>query len=189
MPEKSEDVVIKENAWKEAFYCYATAYIYEKRATKFLNYIRYTQFLGIAVPSSVGFLVLSGTQVSELGKYIAGILALFQLLLTIASINWKWDETYALSIQYSNNNKRISNKFQEIAENPIKDFNTFKHKFDLLIVENNSQSENDEKQLFSDLEKRIGHRAALRNFQKPCLGCNTIPKSMTSTQCDTCGNF
>ena len=41
----------------------------------------------------------------------------------------------------------------------------------------------------TDKEKRIGMRFGLRELSRKCVGCNEIPLSMNTSNCDICGNF
>ena len=47
----------------------------------------------------------------------------------------------------------------------------------------------DNKQSISEAEKRAGMRASLRQLQKECVNCKTIPISMIASDCPICGRF
>jgi len=59
MSETNEIEKIKEECRKESFYCFATAYIFEKKAKRLKFLLRLLQFIGIATPLFVGSLVIN----------------------------------------------------------------------------------------------------------------------------------
>ncbi|MEK0336651.1 MAG: hypothetical protein QQN41_04360 [Nitrosopumilus sp.] len=184
--------LMREDCWDNAVHCFGTAYIFEKRAEMLKKRLTRINFLGVVVPITVGAIVISfGINFEYVGFVIAiaGILGIGQLISSIWSLAAKWDDSYAYALESTSSNYSLSNKFQSLGKNPPQEISGLKLQYELLITENQSRSQSDYKQNISDMEKRMGLRASLRNFERECNGCRRIPKSMEASDCDVCGNF
>lgn len=182
----------RQDCWDEAVNCFGTGYIFEKRARQYRLKIKILQFLGIAVPASVGVLVVSfGKEFKYLNwvLVVASIVALFQFVISIWALVSNWQETYTYSLNSSAENNKLSNRFSGLAKNPPQDFQEFNLTFNILKTENEYRKKDDNKQGIIDKEKRMGMCAGLRQFRRECSTCHKVPESMEPSGCDTCGNF
>jgi mobilome CxxCx(11)CxxC protein len=176
--------LLKNESEKHSFHSFGTAYIFNKRAKKISRYSNWLKVLGIIIPTTVGGLALSyGTDshLLLLAITIALPLGIFQLVLSVLAIIYKWDDELAYSYESNNAHNSLYHDFMTL-ENLKMQFNT-------LFTKLKAREEQDEKHNISDKELRLGMRHALRQFNWPCKGCNNIPTSMESTKCDVCGNF
>lgn len=186
------DVDIRNKCWDEAVYCFGTASVFEKRSRAYKRRLQWLTFLGLAVPLAVGGIVMSfgvDSPYIVLVIALASLLGLAQLILSLWSLVAKWDDMFAYSVESCSDNYRLSDLFKSLAqfENP----NSLEHlnRYELLQTENRMRSGRDSQQTLSDREKRMGLRAALRQFQRTCVACKLVPVSMKSSKCDVCGNF
>lgn len=183
---------LRKKCWDEAFHSFGTAEIFRKRASKYRRLLRSLTFLGVAVPTAVGGIVLSfgvDFKYTSIVILIASILGLAQLILSLWSLVAKWDDTYAYSLESLSDNGKLSSLFQELAESPPNDRDEFRTRYDLLQAESRIRTERDNQQIITDKEKRYGMRASLRQFRRECVSCKQIPTSMEATDCDVCGNL
>lgn len=119
---------------------------------------------------------------------VAGILGLVPLVGSVWVLVAKWNDEYAYSLESETDNLEISNKFKELAKNPPKP-TEFMMRYELINAIDGIRNANDDGHGITDKEKRIRHRATLRQFSRTCSACHEIPRSMGPTNCDACGNF
>ncbi len=182
------DNKIKQQCWDKAVHSYGTGYIFQQRAAILKNRIKILTFFGIAVPLSIGSIVMSFGQHQKIlatALIIAGILGMLQLVGSAWSLVAKWDDSYSYSLEATSANYRLSHAYKKLAESSSLD----KSRFDLLEQEDQSRMDMDYKQGISENEKREGMRAALKQFQRTCVQCKQVPFSMKPSNCDVCGNF
>lgn len=182
---------IRQKCWDRALEAYGTGHIFEQRAICFRRRLRILTFLGIAVPATIGSIVLSFEKFLLLPYLIgiAGILLSLQLIGSIWSLVARWDDSYAYALESLTANHRLSSSYQRLAENPSSELADFQLRFDLLEKEDQLRSTEDYKQGITEEEKRAGMRAALRRFRRPCAACEEVPVSMDPSNCEVCGNF
>ncbi len=181
---------LRSEAWDNALYCFATATIFEKRASGLLIKIKALKFFSIGVPVLLGAVVLSfGTDL--IGKILPvfGGLAVIQLTLNVWAIVGNWEEKYAYLIESIADNHRLSSQFKDLGRLPPDDKNKLLEKLEQLKIADHYRSANDYKQSITDKEKIYGHRAALRQFKRECVECGVVPTSMEPKNCNVCGNF
>lgn len=114
---------------------------------------------------------------------------IFQIVFSGISLVYKWDDKFSYSLESQTDNRILSEDFQNLAKYSAIDIHELEKSFVVLKAKDNARNVQDEKIHFSDKENRKGMRYALWIRQKECATCKTIPKSMKSTDCDTCGNF
>lgn len=181
----------REECWNEAFYAYGTAWIFENRSFRQRMRLRLLSFLGIVVPLALGGTVASfGLKFKYLDMIIviAAVLGVIELVGTAWAIIANWQDEYAYSIESATSNYRLSERYKELAEKPPL-IDELRIKVALLNTENTIRKNSDIKHAVSDKDKRMGHRAALRQFRRACVACGKIPTSMKSSHCDICGNY
>lgn len=184
-------VVLKE-CWNQAVNSFGTAYIFEQRANRHRRYLRLLTFLGMIVPAIIGSIVLSfgiNAPVLPLLISVASILIPAQFFFSVWSLVSKWDDTLAYSTKSNSTNKNLSLRYRELARTPPEDDASLNQRVQFLQAEYQWQSRDDEVQGVTEKEKRMGMRAGLREFQRPCATCEKVPSSMKSTECPTCGQF
>lgn len=119
---------------------------------------------------------------------LASILGLVQLVGSIWSLTYRWDDDFGYAMESLSANRAFFERFKTLAEHPPK-VEEANYRYDILQAESQARSFADEKQGITEPEKRYGMRAALRQLQRKCVGCDQIPSSMRSSECDVCGNF
>ncbi len=183
---------LRQDCWNQALHAFGTAYIFERRAKKIGSKLKILTFLGIAVPLSVGALVLSWGADSKAIPYItflAGILGFVQLILSVWAIVAKWQDNYTYSQESTSSNYRLANKYELLAKYQSDDEKEQRINFDLLATESSARDDLDIKQGISEKEKRRGMRAALRKYKRECANCKLVPMSLEPSDCPVCGNF
>lgn len=184
--------VIRKDCWDQAIYAYGTAWIFEQRAKRSRLLLRLLDFLGIAVPVTVGGIILSfGTTPNYLPYIItaAGVLSIVQLVMSVWSLVARWEDALVYAEQSISSNHRLSREYESLGKNPPPELPDLRLRHTLLEKENQLRSELDNKQGLTEKEKRAGLRAGLRQFQRRCVACGQIPQSMKPSDCDVCGNF
>ncbi len=151
--------------------------------------MRLLAFSGIILPLTVGAVASAfGSDASFLPVviWLAGLLGIGQLGLSAWALTSKWDDALGYSQESMTDNSRIADEFRKLAQDVPPDF---KIRHAIIEAEARSRNTSDQRQGITDEEKRIGMRAALRQFERSRAGCNTVPKSMKATSCGVCGNF
>lgn len=189
LPPATNASLLRQDCWTNAVNAFGTGVLFERRAGGLRTKINVVTYLGIAVPLAVGGAVLAlGTGASLLPVLVgvAGVLGLAQLLASAWSLAAGWPACHAYAQEAASDNYRLANQFQSLGKAAPPDLAS---RFAVLEAEYQARSAMDTKQALSDEEKRRGMRAALRHYQRKCAQCQTVPKSMTPTDCDVCGNF
>ncbi len=184
---------IRRDCWDQALYAFATAVMYDRRARRLRRKIRLLQYLAVGVPLIAGTLFLA---VGSKSEYLSGIIAaasilgVVQALLFVWSLGEKWEDTYAGDIEGKAANESLRRSYEILAKNPPATETEFRRLWEMVEVEKRVREAIDNKALIDDKDKRAGHRAALHQFQVPCVTCKTIPADPTlASECPTCGNF
>lgn len=189
MTEPSPATKRRQDAWDHAIHTFGTAYIFEKRAKGPKIHLKLLAFSGLALPLILGsYVTIFGREAPQLERalVISGVIAAVQAVVTLWALVWKWDDQYSASLEAVVTNYRLASRFKEFASNPPADEDVV---YRLLKTELSVREAEDHKLLLKDKEKRMGLRAGLREFQRPCVACNVVPRSLTSSDCDVCGNF
>jgi mobilome CxxCx(11)CxxC protein len=185
--QKPNDLV--KHCIDRAFYAYGTSRIFERRAQNLGRKRNAITFLGIAVPLTVGSLILSfGTMPSLLPflVWIAGAIGTVQLILSLWSIVAHWDEQYSYAITAMLANTRLYNSWERLSKNQPPNLKELISETD---AEDQRQEQSDLTQHISEKEKHFAMRASLYYKGCACVTCNIKPASMKPSNCDTCGNF
>jgi mobilome CxxCx(11)CxxC protein len=173
-----------------ALQCYGTAYIFEKRTSKIRWKLNVLTFLGIAVPATggavIGIFSLSPQHINYI-LFPAGFLGIILFVLSIWSLVAKWNDNFFYYLESKSSNYRLSDDWAQLANTTTLSNGEFETKIQILEAESQLRSDLDNRHDISEKEKRMGMRAGLRKFQRPCAVCGEIPKSMKPTQCGVCG--
>lgn len=176
----------------EALKAHGTAYIFEKRAATVRTRLLILSFLGIAGPASVGAIISTYSLDNETTKIViggAGVIAIAQLLFSIWALVSKWDSNLASYIESKSSNYNLSSRFDNLAKDTTLAQHEFDTEFKILEKEAELRRALDHQFDITDKEKRMGMRYGLRQFQRPCAQCNTVPTNMKPTSCGVCGDF
>lgn len=183
---------ILSECWDKALYALATARVFSLRAQQKDIWLKINTCLGILLPSFVGGVVLTYGEAAKnlpLIIFIAGLLGILQLMLSVISVALAWQESKNYYIESSISNRNLYESFKNIAQFPSNDDKILKEDYDKLEVQERLRNDFDDKYPFSLKEERKGMRYALRHFKRECASCKTVPTSMKASNCDTCGNF
>ena len=104
------------------------------------------------------------------------------------SLVQRWDDNFAYALESMSANRSFYEQFKELASE-TRGQEEANLRYQLLQRESQARSKEDEKQGFTDNEKRMGMCARLRQLQRECAACHQVPTSMTPTNCNVCGNF
>lgn len=175
-----------------ALRCFGTAYLFEQRAAPLRIGIKVLTFSSLIGPLAIGALVISyGSE----GKFIpwavlaASILSFLQITVSLWSLVSRWQENLSYYLETKAHNYQLSDRFKDLANNTTYSDAKWRREFEILETFGTMRSQMDHQHDIEDEEKRMGMRAALRNFQRECVGCNTKPTSIESTDCSVCGQF
>jgi len=173
-----------------ALHCYGTAYIFEKRAASIGLKLRVLSFLGIAVPASVGAIIgafsLKPEYVTLIG-IIAAVFSVAQLVLSIWSLVSHWDIGLSYYLESKSANYKLAADFSQTGNTAIMSDTEFATRLQVLEKESEMRANLDNRYDISDFEKRMGMRAGLRKYQRPCVKCEKVPQSMKGSDCGVCG--
>jgi mobilome CxxCx(11)CxxC protein len=184
-------LALRAQCWDSALHAFGTGFIFEYRARACKRRLQWLTYVSLAVPLAIGLLVLGYGEFRGL-KVLIGIavaIGAVQAMLSLWSIIGGWVERYSYATSAVSANYLLSERFAKIASNPPSEYQTFRHDYEKLEVEDNLLQQQDYQQNIREDEKRMGMRAALRKFRRKCAGCDQVPNSMTPADCGVCGNF
>ncbi|MGW4461230.1 mobilome CxxCx(11)CxxC protein [Micromonospora sp. NPDC004704] len=183
---------LKQEIWDRALHAHATAFIFEQRARRLKRRLRWLTFVAQIVPVVVGGLALAyGAGFPLLGAAVAigAAVGLLQLIVSTWSVVSGWVESYGYASTSLVDNQRLARDFKQLGEDTTSATESIRHRADILRAIDDARQAQDYGQDISNEEKRIGMRAALRERQAKCAGCQHVPTDMNSTKCGVCGDF
>ena len=175
-----------------ALQSYGKAYIFEQRNHLFHFRLTMLKWLGIAVPLLVygiicSFKLSSAWQTGIIA--VASVVSTALLVLSAWAMAANWDEQYSKSLQSQLDFIELAKLYRELGTSTLFSVQAYRAevaRFDSIF----DRADRLAMELrISDNEKRMGMRAALREFQRACVGCKVVPTDINSTNCDVCGNF
>jgi mobilome CxxCx(11)CxxC protein len=175
----------------DALNAYGTSYIFQRRARLLKSRVQWITYIGFVVPMVVGLLVLAYGHLESLPVIIAvaAAIGIGQAVISLWSIVGGWVDGASYAATSATANDLLATKYIELASSPPSDLAEFRHLYGLLAAEDNARTEQDFQQGVKEAEKRMGMRAALRKYQRACVGCDQTPLDMKSTDCSICGNY
>lgn len=180
---------LRQECWEKRFYSFGTAKIFERRARALAKQRRLINFLGLASPLVIGAFAAAFTLDSAALRYvvvpIAGAFSVVQAVVSAWAIVARWDERYDYAVAATKANTRLTGEFDTLAAAP----RIAAREVESLRAEYARQEREDTAQHITDREKRYAMRSALFQYQSKCATCGVIPKNMTPSTCDSCGNF
>lgn len=183
---------LKQECWNGAFHTFGKGYIFDKRSKKYGRWVNLLKVSGIIVPAAIGGTALVYGYNSDfvaLAISIAAPLTLTQLIISVFAVVFKWDDEFAYSIEASQQYSVLADSFKKLGQFPPNSFSQLEKEYDLENTKHKSRIEQDSKHNLKEWELRKGMRYALREFKRQCYGCEIVPKSMKTTDCDICGKF
>jgi mobilome CxxCx(11)CxxC protein len=75
------------------------------------RYLKAKNFMGIIIPVLIGIVTSYGITIETLNK-ILFFTILFQLVLSVLSLNNKWDDAYSYYLESTNDNSQLSNDYK-----------------------------------------------------------------------------
>lgn len=183
---------LRIDSWNNSIQAFGKSYIFIKRAQFYCNWNRFLTIMGIVVPLTIGATASGYGFDSEILKNTIAIsipLSIIQLIISAFALVNNWNDNLSYSLEAVNDYNSLSDGFKKLGKNPPENYNEFLKAFEILETKMTSRSENDAKYNIKERELRKGMRYALREFQRKCVGCDKIPISITSTDCEVCGNY
>ena len=181
-----------DECWNRSCDCFATARIFERRASRYRRSVDTLSYMGIGVPAIFGAMVLAWGKAVLTNHYLMfaiAVLGIIQVALSVASIIRGWAGEYAYSNKSAAANYQLSDEFKYLAQSASGQNVSITQEFQKLVIRDQSQTQSDTERHVTQKEKSWGHRHALRQFQRSCAGCNHVPKNMDPTDCSQCGDF
>lgn len=183
---------LRIDSWNNSIQAFGKSYIFSKRAQFYSNWNRFLAILGIVVPLTIGATASGYGFNSEILKNTIAIsipLSILQLIISAFALVNNWNDNLSYSLEAVNDYNSLSDNFKKLGKNPPTNFQEFSRTFEILETKLNSRTDNDSKYSIKERELRKGMRYALREFQKKCVGCNEVPLSISSSDCEVCGKF
>jgi mobilome CxxCx(11)CxxC protein len=183
---------LRSKCWDNSLHSFGHGYIFDKRAQRYGRYVNWLKVFGLLVPAIIGATAIGYGYNNVILKdaiILAIPITIVQFIFSVLAVIYKWDDELSYSFEASQAYNNFWDKFKKLGEIPPKEYGELERRYDLLNVEVISRNQQDTKHNIKEWELRKGMRAALREFQRNCVGCNEIPQSMESKNCNVCGNF
>lgn len=183
---------VKSECWNNSLQTFGYSYIFMRRAMFYRKWLRILSLLGILVPLIIGTAATGYGIDSDLLKaliYVSVPLSIIQIAISAFALINNWEDMVSYSLEAVAHYNMLSDQYKELATNDIKIPEDLIAEYNNLNIHYKFRSQSDVKYLVTDLEKRVGMRWALREFQRACVGCQITPISMDSTECPVCGKF
>ena len=175
---------------EKEIYAFGTAYFFEKRSRSMRFKLRILSFLSLAVPLSVGGIVMvsADTKLLPVIVTISGILSIPLFVMTLWSLVFRWEERLATAELSHKGNNKLKNSWEDLSKYKGLDA---EERFQSLIEHDRMQEEIDRMQDVSEKDKRLMMRASLIQYRRKCATCNVQPTTLSKngSSCATCGDF
>ena len=190
--EEVSSELLRTDSIDNSFDCYGMCYIFNKRAERYGRWINLLKVFGILTPALVGITAISWGSDNKYLPYcisIAIFIMVIQFAFSILAIIYKWDDELSYAFEASQSYSELQDRFRKLGKIPPDKYSELREDFDLLNTEYRLRDQQDSKHNVKEWELRMGMRWALREFSRPCRGCNLTPTSMKSNDCPVCGKF
>ena len=180
---------LRQHCWIHAREAFGTSHIFQRRIRGPRRGLKWVTYLGLAIPLAIGLLVLGfglGAQPVARALPYAAALLVVQGLVALWALVGSWQSRVDDGLLSITENNRLSTAYRDLATRAPLDLET---RIAILDPQYQARSELDLRQGVTDVEKRVGMRAALRQFASPCAACGQVPSSMVPTSCGVCGDF
>ena len=182
----------RRNCHESALRCFGTAYIFECRAAPLRVALKLLAFSSLVGPLSIGALVIAVGSTAELIPWaiaVAAILSVIQIILSHWSLVAHWQDNLSYYLESKADNYNLADRFYSLGNNTVFPDNKWRTEFSVLDALGSNRTQFDLRHDITDEEKQIGMRSALRQFQRKCTSCETVPNSLEASDCPICGNF
>jgi len=190
-------------AVNKAVECFAMTKILEKRI-KFIERInRALTITGALLPISISYIAANSDQFNELGKFkellaaaspieavfiiAIGILGLFQTIVSIISLAFKWNDNLPTYINSKIENYKNAEQYCDIYTRYRDDEEKYAKQLEETNRANEAQQKIDLTINISDRERRYGKRCALYRYDIKCPECGEKPNLNKTSNCPDCG--
>jgi mobilome CxxCx(11)CxxC protein len=182
----------RRSCHESALRSFGTAYIFECRAVPLRVALKLLAFSSLVGPLSIGALVIavgSTTTLITWAILVAAALSIVQIILSLWSLVAQWRDNLSYYLESKADNYNLADRFYSLGNNTVYPDDKWRTEFSVLDALGNNRARLDLRYDITDEEKRMGMRAALREFQRKCTGCQTVPNSLEASDCPICGNF
>ncbi|MBP6872072.1 MAG: hypothetical protein KBC43_08695 [Bacteroidales bacterium] len=183
---------LRKVCWDKSLHSFALAYIFDKKAQRYGFFVNMLKVFGIVVPTAIGATALGYGLESQILPYLIIIaipLTIAQLIFSVFAVANKWDDELAYSYEASQDLNDLYDNFKKLGNLPPKEYEDLNGIYNLYNERYKARTQQNSKHNIKEWELRMGMRYGLREFQRPCVGCNLVPTSMESTNCNVCGKF
>ncbi|MGV9546203.1 mobilome CxxCx(11)CxxC protein [Nocardia beijingensis] len=143
-PAQSSTDQLRSEAWDRALHVYGTAYLFAQRARFYRMLLRFSAFLGIALPLIVGAVALAGVSTDLRGVVVvAGLLGVPVVVVSAWSLVADWAGGYAAATQSEAANYQLNDAYTDLAGHPPADEGEFRQRFQLIRAQDNAQRDRD----------------------------------------------
>lgn len=187
-----EALRITDLCWPKAIHCLATAWIFEQKAARLRNYLNILTYVSFLVPVLIGGLVLAyGGDLRGLPQVVAigAAVLIVQSVISAWAVVAGWVDAQNYATESATDNVQLARRYQELGDNGPSDVQELRLQYQLLNADNRCREDQDYKRRVRDAENRAGHRYALWQLERTCIGCHQQPRSLRPSSCDVCGNF
>jgi mobilome CxxCx(11)CxxC protein len=183
----------RSDAWNNSVHAEGTRVIFERRASRLRLKVHVRDFVGLAVPILLAYVL--GSEVLEALKpyrpLVIGLLsftAVMQTLLVLWSLLAKWDEELAYDVNAARESYMLKQAWKKLGKG---DTQNVAIEYDLLNHQQSIVDSRDTEKGITSKEKKLGIRAALIDAQRKCV-CGSMPNSMSTPwfpgqKCSVCG--
>ena len=171
---------------------FGTGELFQKRSRRYTTRIQWLSFSGLVLPLFIGGVVIGfGPEAAYLKRLLvaAAILGLPQLVMSLWALVASWADNLQYSLESAAENADLAARFQELAQQAQHPPDNLELHYVELKALDDARRKADTKKGVTARELRYAHRAGLRRFQRECVECNLVPRSMEPTTCNTCGRF
>jgi mobilome CxxCx(11)CxxC protein len=189
-----DDTERRQHAWNYALHAEGTRVVFERRANSLRYRTHLRDFLGIAVPICVAYLL--GSEVFEplkpfrhLGVGVLGVAALLQALMVAWSLIAHWDEELAYDIRAARESYLLKEAWKKLGHGNTSNLAI---EYDLISHQQSIADSHDVEKNITETEKQLGMRAGLIEFQRACV-CGVLPTNprrpwlLIRKPCAVCG--
>lgn len=173
-----DDSERRQNGWNNALHAEGTSVVFERRAHKLRRWTRLRDFVGIAVPICLAYLL--GAEVFEplkpfrnIAVGAVGLGAVLQTLMVGWSLIARWDEELAYNIRAARESYLLKEAWKKLGQG---DAANIAIEYDMLSHNQSIVDSHDAEKNISASEKQLGMRAGLIEFQRACI-CGERPRS------------
>jgi|GEM_PF-6950986 len=170
-----------------------TKYIFEKKSIALSKRLKTISIVGAVGGFTVAILtslpIFSSEPIISIISTVGAIVALIQGIAYIWILHDEPTSTLMMWSTIKNQNSFLHEDYSNLGKNPPPNFDDFKSQKTRLDGLHRGINTIENQYPLTSSEEREALRHALYILKQPCPICKIVPKSMKSSECDTCGNF